>query len=1098
MCTKIFVRGYAESKKRRSRKWQPRESTRPASWFDERFCVIDTETVDHELKFGAFAFYDRKKLVKRAVFYRDDLPTRDSASFEELRRICRARQLPLYSLGYVFTSYIWKWRRIGGTFTFFNASYDLSRLATHWKPATEGMRRGSSFVNGFAFTRTFDTAKDGDGKPMLDADGELLHRTVERTFVRIRRDDRHHSRYDMAAAHVLDLATLAFALTDEMHSLQSACEAFGIEFVDRPGAHSGEVTEENVDGCLYDVEKTSELLFTLGREYDRHPIDLPPWRAQSGASLAKSYLRAFGVVPRSIVQPDDPLKEYQGYAATAYFGGRVEARIVNEPVACAYVDAVSMYPTAFTLLNLWFNQVIPERLEPEEIAPAEVQALLDDVHANPNLLLDPAMWPRFAFFAQVDPNSATLPSRPEIPAPHPSRRTLIAEEAQGIYEERSIVQHPYWSALDECGGRIIPDMIFDPESKRWKMAGEFSDLPHGLIRANPRRPATGRADGNIDRITQHVRDALGDPDITTSDVLEFFRTHDRPSKREARKAAREEVPETEDAASHRLVSIGPIESKVPLWFAGPDLAAAAISGSGRPRVLRAWRLRPEGVQGTLRPVSFRGEDEIDPRTTNPFHRLIELRKRKSSSDLDDRLRSTGYKVIANSGAYGIFVETTPEDIDPDAPRELRPVRVWGLSEFSSSVDRPERHSPLCFFPIASLVTAGARLLLAVAEYLVHDAGGEVAYCDTDSLMIVANEHGGLVPCAGGQYRAKDGSRAVRALSRTGVDRILVTLATLNLYPAVSESSFQLEDENSDDNGQRRDLRFFGTREKSYALYASDSKGEPVIVKHSAHTIGQYSSPIPGDKMQQWIADAWAFTIRKALGLPVEDPVWFRLPTLSQLTLTTLNLMKHYAKTCNPFDFLAVAQIAYPGLLRCCDAPRPSCQLFPNIEQWADQRWQCLKCGAPVDPFMADTEQSIFKRYERVVSDLAASTELKRLLSNGEEPTRENVRGLTIPRPVRIESISDIEHIGKEVIVDPSETEEGITAELLGETQVLMYEDHSRRLETLRTRIRGLGVTRVARASGVSRSQIKAFVNQGTLPRGATARKLEAAIKAARG
>lgn len=225
----------------------------------------------------------------------------------------------------------------------------------------------------------------------------------------------------MAAANVLDLATLAFALTDETHSLQSACEAFGIEFIERPGEHSGIVTPENVDGCLYDVRKTSELLFVVGREYDPHPIDLPPWSAQSGASLAKSYLRAFGVKPRSVIQEDFP-KEYQGYAATAYFGGRVECRIVNEPVPCSYIDAVSMYPTCFEFLNLWFDQVIPARLEPEELEPAEVQVLLDRVRANPHLLLDKTLWPRLVFFALVDPNGAMLPSRPEIPSPHQAER----------------------------------------------------------------------------------------------------------------------------------------------------------------------------------------------------------------------------------------------------------------------------------------------------------------------------------------------------------------------------------------------------------------------------------------------------------------------------------------------------------------------------------------------------------------------------------------------------------------------------------------------------------------------------------------------------
>ena len=60
----------------------------------------------------------------------------------------------LYLLANVFTSHIWRMRRNGGTFVFFNASYDLSRLATTWKPAGATARRGARFVNGFEFIRS--------------------------------------------------------------------------------------------------------------------------------------------------------------------------------------------------------------------------------------------------------------------------------------------------------------------------------------------------------------------------------------------------------------------------------------------------------------------------------------------------------------------------------------------------------------------------------------------------------------------------------------------------------------------------------------------------------------------------------------------------------------------------------------------------------------------------------------------------------------------------------------------------------------------------------------------------------------------------------
>lgn len=421
LCRDIFVRAYAEEKPqhrgRASRSRARRQAEpRAASWFDSRFFVFDTETVNHELTFGAFEYYDHHKLVERAVFYRDDLQTAEPVKFAELCGICRELNVPLYSLANVFSSHVWRIRKKGGTLTCFNASYDLSRIASTWKAATKSSRRGSTFLNGFEFARTFRTAKDKDGRPMLGADGKLQSRTVDAPFVRIRRDDRHHVRYDMHAANVLDLATLSYALRNEGGSLQKTCEAFGIDFGERPGFHDGTVTEENVQGCLYDVAKTSDLLYAIGREYDRHPIDLPPWRAQSGASLAKAYLRAFGCRPRSELQPDFS-KDYLGFAASAYYGGWVEARIVREPVPCVYLDAVSMYPSAFTLLDLWFGHITPALLEPEELDPEEVQSLLDSLHSEPKRLLDKSTWPQLAFYALIEPNGAILPARAEIPSP---------------------------------------------------------------------------------------------------------------------------------------------------------------------------------------------------------------------------------------------------------------------------------------------------------------------------------------------------------------------------------------------------------------------------------------------------------------------------------------------------------------------------------------------------------------------------------------------------------------------------------------------------------------------------------------------------------
>jgi DNA-binding phage protein len=150
--------------------------------------------------------------------------------------------------------------------------------------------------------------------------------------------------------------------------------------------------------------------------------------------------------------------------------------------------------------------------------------------------------------------------------------------------------------------------------------------------------------------------------------------------------------------------------------------------------------------------------------------------------------------------------------------------------------------------------------------------------------------------------------------------------------------------------------------------------------------------------------------------------------------------------------------------------------------------RCLSCGTPIDPFLADTDEPIFKTYRRVVAELARSIEIKRLPAIGAEPTRETGRGLTIPRPVHVKSIH---HIGKKVIADPTDTDEELTAEQLSATDPMVYRDKPVELEALRAQIRAIGVNVVAREAGVSRSRVQAFVNKGATPQSSTLASIKA-------
>jgi hypothetical protein len=87
------------------------------------------------------------------------------------------------------------------------------------------------------------------------------------------------------------------------------------------------------------------------------------------------------------------------------------------------------------------------------------------------------------------------------------------------------------------------------------------------------------------------------------------------------------------------------------------------------------------------------------------------------------------------------------------------VVVYGKDEpFEVETATPETPGPYCFAPMAACITAAARLMLAILEALVVNAGDVWAFADTDSMAILATEHGGLIPCPGGPHRSEESRR----------------------------------------------------------------------------------------------------------------------------------------------------------------------------------------------------------------------------------------------------------------------------------------------------------------------------------------------------
>jgi hypothetical protein len=379
------------------------------------------------------------------------------------------------------------------------------------------------------------------------------------------------------------------------------------------------------------------------------------------------------------------------------------------------------------------------------------------------------------------------------------------------------------------------------------------------------------------------------------------------------------------------IGLNPLHSSTPLWYSIPDLVAAKVLTGRAPRVRQALRLTPAGTTNALKPTDLRGAVGVNPRGDDFFTKVIEQRKllatRDDLTEVERKRLDPFLKVLANSSSYGIYAEMIRHDIGRN---KTEPVDVYGLEHFTDpSVRSPESPGEFSFPPMAACITGAARLMLALLERRVTDAGGSYAFCDTDSMAIVASEHRGTAPCPGGPIRTPTGQDAIRVLSWAQVDALCDEFAKLNPYDraAVPGSVLEVEDENYEDKAhtKRRQLYCYSISAKRYALYTLDSDRNPVLrggtdvrvgEKWSEHGLGHLLNPFdPEDDDRDWIRALWEHELRRALGRREPDPPWLSRPAVGQVTIgkpqtldpfTTFNRDTPYRDRIKPFNFLLTA------------------------------------------------------------------------------------------------------------------------------------------------------------------------------------------------
>ncbi len=351
-----------------------------------------------------------------------------------------------------------------------------------------------------------------------------------------------------------------------------------------------------------------------------------------------------------------------------------------------------------------------------------------------------------------------------------------------------------------------------------------------------------------------------------------------------------------EAGTDPTVGVNPttVAAGIVRWRWLADLVASKLLTGRAPRIEQALRPVVIETQADLRPVRFREFGLFDPRRDGYCQLLrfrLQVRAEKARAEAQgdvERARALGrlndfLKKFENSVGYGIFVQYT------ETHRGARVADVWtGDRHFTCPLIDPKtkrrirpEESPGEFFNpfVAGPITSAARLLLAMMERMVRDAGGTWALMDTDSIQLVSTRGGGFVDCPGGPHQSPNGRQAVRALSHSEAEAIR---ARFDALAPCGGRLWKVEAENAPHPEATRDPQLYslvvGT--KQYVLFNRRDTGGVIIRKASEHCLGHLRPP-EGWTKTRMIDAIWAALIAFADG---DAEAIDRLPFAHRLAL----------------------------------------------------------------------------------------------------------------------------------------------------------------------------------------------------------------------
>ncbi len=380
----IAVRCYVHNKGNRkiSRK-QP---------ISDRILVFDTETTTdmyQNLKFGSFRIYQNNIHEHSGLFH--DPKIISDKELKTIKNFCKRHMIDLYTrkefIEKIFYPEIYY---LGTLCVGFNLPFDLSRLAIGY-----GSARGS-MKNGFSFKLS-----QNKKYPRL----RIKHINNKMSFISFGSGLNYYGDKYSFRGNFLDLRTLAFALTNENHSLKSASKLFDTQHKKTEAEH-GKISKKYLQYNFNDVKSTYDLYLKLKQEYENYNLELPITRVYSPASIGKNCLDNLRIESFLDKNSDFP-KKVLGYLMTTYFGGRSEVRIRKTPTKITLVDFLSMYPTVCILQDLW-KFIISDRIEQsddtEKIKKFVNEIKLEDLRKK-------STWKQLNAIVLVKPDDDILPTR---------------------------------------------------------------------------------------------------------------------------------------------------------------------------------------------------------------------------------------------------------------------------------------------------------------------------------------------------------------------------------------------------------------------------------------------------------------------------------------------------------------------------------------------------------------------------------------------------------------------------------------------------------------------------------------------------------------